>query len=226
MLLHGYAMRPETYVPLAQRLSDRVRVLIPAIFELPGGWRYEKAMELLEGTIDFFGLDRYSLLGHSFGGGLELGLAARRPDQVRECVFGDTLGLHCRFSLAGEALHHPVRILEMASWPAARAFGWSWSRHPVEMVEAALWGFVSERYSEIETIRRLHIPCHVMWASRDSLLARSSGQEFAGHLGATFTVAAEAGIDHDWMFDDPDLFAGQLEGLGLKAFAGDRDPAR
>jgi pimeloyl-ACP methyl ester carboxylesterase len=225
VLLHGYAMRPETYLPLARLLADRVRVVIPAIFELPGGWRYSKALTRLEETLDFFSLDRYSLLGHSFGGALELGLAASRPDQVRECVFGDTLGLHSRFSLATEASHHPVRILEMASRPAIRAFGWSWSHHPVDMVEAALWGFASDREPEIAKICELGIPCHVMWASRDSLLPRRSGQEFARKLGATFTVAAGPRIDHDWMFDDPELFAAQVSKLGLEAFAGPTPPS-
>ena len=35
VLLHGYAMQPETYLPLARLLADRVRVVIPAIFALP-----------------------------------------------------------------------------------------------------------------------------------------------------------------------------------------------
>jgi pimeloyl-ACP methyl ester carboxylesterase len=217
VLLHGFAMQPETYLPLARLLADRVRVVIPAIFELPGGWRYTKALSLLESTLDDLQLDRVTLLGHSFGGGLELGLASHHPGRVVECVFADTLGLHTRFDLAGEAMHHPVRILGMASRPAAEAFARSWATHPVQLVESALWGFASDREPDIERIRRAGIPCHVMWASRDSLLARSSGLDFARKLNASFTVAARPKVDHDWMFDDPDLFARQLATLGLRA---------
>jgi len=40
-----------------------------------------------------------------------------------------------------------------------------------------------------------------------------------GSLSATFTVAdstAEYGrVDHDWMFDDPELFESNLDDLGL-----------
>src|SRR5438132_12624628 len=88
VLLHGFAMQPETYLPLARLLADRARVVIPAIFALPGRWTFERALGCLEATLDERGLDRVSLLGHSFGGGLELGLAARQPDRVVECVFG------------------------------------------------------------------------------------------------------------------------------------------
>src|SRR6478735_3622235 len=79
VLLHGYAMQPETYVPLARLLADRARVVIPAIFALPERWSFEHALDCIEATLDDQGIGRPSLLGHSFGGGLELGLAARRP---------------------------------------------------------------------------------------------------------------------------------------------------
>ena len=60
-------------------------------------------------------------------------------------------------------------------------------------------------------------------AVRDSILLRSDGQDFARDLHATFTVAkAPPGygpIDHDWMFDDPELFAAHLEDLGLQVLS-------
>src|SRR5438105_2341011 len=84
-------MQPETYLPLARLLADRVRVVIPAIFALPGSWSFEHALECLRLTLDELGLERMSLLGHSFGSGLELGFAARHPERAVECVFGATL---------------------------------------------------------------------------------------------------------------------------------------
>src|SRR5438874_74471 len=122
VLLHGFAMQPETYLPLARLLSDRIRVVIPAIFALPGRWTFERALSCIGATLDDRGLERVSLLGHSFGGGLELGLAAR--------------------------------------------------------------------------------------------------QAFARDLHASFNVVRRppgyGRIDHDWMFDDPELFAAHLEALGLQ----------
>jgi hypothetical protein len=50
------------------------------------------------------------------------------------------------------------------------------------------------------------------------LLARADGQEFARRLHATFTVASDPLVDHDWMFDDPQLFASHLYRLGLRVF--------
>jgi hypothetical protein len=139
---------------------------------------------------------------------------------VVECVFADTLGVRERFGLAEEALHNPVGILAMATPPAAAAFFESVLTHPVQLGAAALWGFASDRGPDIERVVRAGIACHVLWANHDTLLARADGEEFARRLNATFTVASGHRVDHDWMFDDPQLFADHLAPLGLQALPG------
>jgi pimeloyl-ACP methyl ester carboxylesterase len=175
---------------------------------------------LLELTLDDVGVEQVSLLGHSFGGGLELGLACRVPGRIVECVFSDTLGMHRELSLAREAVH-PIGIARMATAPAVRSFTRSWATHPVQLASAALWAFRSDRMQEIETCAGFGLPCHVLWAERDTILSRKDGREFARRLRATFTVAKRppgyGPIDHDWMFDDPELFVQHLNELGLRA---------
>jgi pimeloyl-ACP methyl ester carboxylesterase len=225
VLLHGYGMQPETYLPMARLLAARVRVVIPSLFELPEWWTYDHAMECLELTLADQGVDRMSLLGHSFSGGLELGIAARHPERVMECVFGDTLAVARELSLAREFLSHPPgAILRMATAPALMAFTRSWLTHPAQLVSAALWGFADNRDDEIQVVAEADIPCHVLWASHDTILSRRDGQEFAKRLHATFTVAGSppgyGPIDHDWMFDDPALFVKHLEQLDLRVLEG------
>ena len=197
--------------------------MIPAIFALPGRWTFDAAVDCLEATLDERGLERVSLLGHSFGGGLELGLAARQPHRVVECVFGDTLGVSREFGLAAEAMRNPPGILRMASVPAAEAFLRSFTTHPLQLAKAGWWGFTSDRQRDIDAAVAAGIPCHVLWAERDTILRRSDGEAFARRLNATFTVAHRPSgygrIDHDWMFDDPELFAGHLEDLNLRVLS-------
>lgn len=223
MLLHGFAMRPATYLRTARLLADTARVVVPDLFDVRGAWRYPQVLDSFSTTLDSLGLDRVTLVGHSFGGSLELGFAASNPQRVVELVFSDTLAVSSKWGLADEALRHPLGLLHLATFPAATAFARSWVCHPTQMLEAAWWGFRSRRGDDIGAIAGEALSAHVLWANRDSILSRSDGEEFAREMNATFTVArAPDGrpIDHDWMFQNPGLFVHHLERLELAALRG------
>ena len=218
LLLPGFAMQPSTYLPTAYLLAQRARIIIPGIFDLPGSWSFAHALDCLEATLDTRGIEEASLLGHSFSGGLVLGLAVRRPAQVQECIFSDTLADRDRFRLADEALRNPLGILALATPRAATAFVTTCVTHPLQLSAAALWAFLSDRHCDIARVVAEGIPSHVLWASHDTLLLQSDGREFAAELGATFTVAQGSRVEHDWIFEQPKLFVEHLDQLPLRLF--------
>jgi pimeloyl-ACP methyl ester carboxylesterase len=219
VLLHGYGMRPHTYADTAALLAGSCRVLVPDLFAVPAPWRYDDVLDRLTATLDDLGLEQLSMIGHSFGGGIELGFAVRHPDRVRELVFSDTLACSAEWGLADEALRHPFGLLRLATAQAASAFAAQALLHPRQMVEAAWWGFRSRRTGDMDTVARARIPAHVLWANRDSILPRTDGRRFAERLHGTFAVAWSGDgkpVDHDWMFQDPKLFIEHLRLLGLR----------
>ena len=222
VLLHGFAMRPATYGGLVRLLAERCRVYVPDLFAVRGRWSFSKVLDAFTATVDDLGLDRFSLLGHSFGGGIELAFASRFPDRVVELVFSDSLAVSREWNLAWEALQHPVRLLRLATPKAGTAFVRTCIDHPRQLVDAAWWGFTSGRETDSEAIAREGLPAHVLWANRDSILSRSDGIRFAEELHATFTVASGPGqqvFDHDWMFQQPADFFAHLQDLKLTALA-------
>lgn len=222
VILHGFAMRPATYAPLVRLLEPRCRVIVPDLFNLHGKWRFQTVLDAFTASLDELGLDQVSLLAHSFGGGIALGFAAQSPDRVVEAVFSDTLAASREWMLADEALRHPIRLLYLATPTAASAFGYTLARHPRQMVGAAWWGFTSSRGSDSSTVAWAGIPAHVLWANRDSVLSRSDGRKFADEMRASFTVAATPdgrALDHDWMFQQPEVFFRHLEKLKLHALS-------
>ena len=223
VVLHGYAMRPDTYAGLVGLLSRRCRVVVPDLFAIEGPWRYDDVLDAFVTSLDARGLDRVSLLGHSFGGGLQLGFASRFPERAVELVFSDTLAASREWRLADEALRHPARWLALATPRAAGAFVRNWAAHPRQLLDAAWWGFTSGRVVDSQVVARAGTPAHVLWANRDSILSRDDGRRFAQELDATFTVATRPNghpVDHDWMFEQPQVFYEHLEGLGLTCLAG------
>ena len=222
VLLHGYGMRPWVYRATAELLARQARVLVPNLFDGPGRWRPERVVNALAAALDDLDIEKATLVGHSFGGGIELGFAATRPERVTELVFSDTLAVSEEWGLADEAVRHPIRLMRLVTAQAALAFAESWMAHPGQMVAGAWWGFRSRRSEDIEAVARAGIRAHVLWANRDSILNRADGREFAERLGATFTVAtrSDGPVDHDWVFQSPDLFVAHLQALGLAALSG------
>ncbi len=221
VLLHGFGMRPRTYLRTARILAERTRVVIPDLFAVHGHWVYEDVLGALRAALDDLGLQRVTLIGHSFGGALELGFAAAHPERVVELVFSDTLAVSAEWSLADEAMRHPLGLLRLATPLAASSFGVTALRHGRQLADAGWWAFRSERRDDIRIVAEHGLRAHVMWANRDSILSRRDGREFARDLRASFTVATAPGnrtIDHDWMFQQPELFVDHLQRLRLKAF--------
>lgn len=223
VFLQGFGLQPRTYRALAERLARRCRVVVPALFAEPGGsWTPAQVLADLEATLDHLGLDRVSLLGHSFGGALELDFALTRPDRVVELVFVDTLAMSREWTLAAEAVH-PLHLLWMATPRAAIDFATSAVRHPLCMARAGWWGFRSDRRAQVAAVARTDTPRHVLWANRDSLLSRPDGASFARDMGASFTVVHGPGqgpLDHDWIYRHPLIATAQLEALDLAALGG------
>ena len=220
-VLHGYGMRPWVYRATAELLAAHARVVIPDLFGVAGHWEPDRVVDAFAAALDHLGIEQVTLVGHSFGGGIELGFAATRPERVTELVFSDTLAVSDQWGLADEALRHPVHLLRLATPQAAAAFAQSWITRPRQMVAGAWWGFRSRRSDAIEAVARAGIASHVLWANRDSILNRSDGRQFAERLGATFTVAtsSDGPVDHDWVFQDPALFVAHLRALRLRALA-------
>jgi pimeloyl-ACP methyl ester carboxylesterase len=226
VLMQGFAMQPRTYLDVALRLAERCRVVVPPLFAQPGGaWSPDRVLDDLTATIDAYGFDQVTMIGHSFGGALELNFAARHPDRVAELVFVDTLAMSREWTLAAEALH-PSHLIWMATPRAAIDFATSVLTHPLCLARAGWWGFRSDRRDQVAAIAATDIPCHVLWADRDSLLSRSDGASFAHDLGADFTVVhgPDGPVDHDWIYRHPALAVEQLDRLHLLALRGTGPP--
>lgn len=98
LLLHGFGASSYSWRKVMPRLADSYRVIAP---DLNGfGWtRRPEALEaytiegqarMVIGLLDALDVDRVHIVGHSYGGGLALWLAATRAQRVRSLVLVDS----------------------------------------------------------------------------------------------------------------------------------------
>jgi len=216
LFLHGFALHPDTYRATRVRLAADATVVMPALFRLDGRWSYERVLGLVMDGLKPFGSEPLTVIGHSFGGGLALGIAARHPGRVHRLVLVDSLGLTGRWDLARDACLD-TRFLRMVSSRAVRDFIGSWWHSPSTVARAGWWAFSSDKNDEVRAVRNAGTASSVVWAADDSLLPVAKGRAFARRLGAAFHAVAGPGqvLEHDWPYRQPDLFAATLTSLGI-----------
>jgi pimeloyl-ACP methyl ester carboxylesterase len=94
VLLHGFGGSSHAWRLLMPTLAKRYRVIAPDLngfgwTQRPrevGAYTYAGQAETVLGALRALGVERFHLVGHSYGGGLALWLAARHPARVRSLV--------------------------------------------------------------------------------------------------------------------------------------------
>jgi pimeloyl-ACP methyl ester carboxylesterase len=110
LMLHGWGASAALVWPLASLLAARgLRVIVP---DLPGfgetappseAWGVTDYAKFMVALADHFGLDRFHLFGHSFGGRIGLVMGAHYPGRIKSLVLVDAAGVR-------PALPAPVRL--------------------------------------------------------------------------------------------------------------------
>jgi pimeloyl-ACP methyl ester carboxylesterase len=114
VLIHGLGANLSFWYFGAARRMARTRQLL--MYDLRGhgrssmpdqGYDLQQMVRDLTDLLDFLGVDRPDIAGHSFGGRVAMAFAALRPERVRNLVVADT---------QVRALQPPVRLSEWAHW--------------------------------------------------------------------------------------------------------------
>jgi pimeloyl-ACP methyl ester carboxylesterase len=86
--VHGWGSSPEAFGGLIKPLCQQRRVLAPALPGFAGSpepeerWGTAEYSELLLKWLDYKGLEKIDLTGHSFGGRIAIAFCAKHPERV------------------------------------------------------------------------------------------------------------------------------------------------
>ena len=105
LLLHGWGGSSASMLGLANDLSSKYRVIVPDFWgfgksEIPPAafdvYAYAKAVKSL---MDLLKVEKFCVIGHSFGGRVALALASSYPQNINSMVLIDSAGIKPKFSL-------------------------------------------------------------------------------------------------------------------------------
>lgn len=105
VLLHGWGQSSQSLKPLAQLLSHQSKLIL---VDLPGfghsslptqTWSSQDYAHYIAKFLKEQGIEKFDLLGHSFGGKISISLASLYPNRVRQLILVASSGLKRRLSI-------------------------------------------------------------------------------------------------------------------------------
>ncbi|HEY0633082.1 MAG TPA: alpha/beta hydrolase [Thermoleophilaceae bacterium] len=216
LLLHGQPGTGGDWAGVARELGDRFTVLAP---DRPGygsnataAGGFEHNARAMEALLDEAGAERAVVAGHSWGAGVALAMAKRRPERLRALVLvcpvtpGEQLGrldrilagnragpllAHLAFLGAGAALARPALRRRIETLVP----GSDTSRWP-ELARAWRSFWVEQRalIDDLPTLRgELATPTTVIVGGRDHVTDPRAARRYAHEVGARVVEVADAG---------------------------------
>jgi len=210
VLLHGIGGSVNWWKRNLPELSLHFRTYA---LDLPGfgySWRLRegytigKAAEFLKRWLDFMGLEKINLLGHSMGGQIALRLAVLYPERLTKMVLIAPSGLwlplrqHLRW----------FREMPKVRVPLEQTLTIALGTMRTDMLALALslQAIITDP-EVLTTLQGLHTPSLFLWGTADIVVPPALGQAVLAHVPAG--VAQLAYIEHgthDVMYDQAETF--------------------
>ena len=227
VLLPSQLARGQAYLRTANAIAGGgLRVFV---VEMPGSgggsrleapWVVDDYAAWLWGFLEWSGLERVTLVGHSQAGATALEVAADYPGRVAGLVLNDAVGARVLGSIAGVIARHTPEF------PFEYWFNWRAGPdlfHNLFVHWGNFWAQIRSAVGEvlIERARRVRVPTLLAWGAHDVTVPVDCVGLFRAAIPhAEVYLSAEG--RHDWVIERPGEFSAMVAG-----FVGQRKhPAR
>ena len=222
LFLHGWGLSPATYkAGIKQLTSAGIRVIAPA---LPGFAGSDgpplRAIDMpayaqrIGRLLDVMGIAKpLFVVGHSFGGGVAIQLAADRPERVRSLTLVSSVGgapgkrsglvskSWLRWALGSLTELSPKELTTSAPG-LVRAWLPNAIRRPLTMALTAKLALTVDLADEANALVSSGMPVLFIWGDADRLMLPGALGAVAGNLPAEVVAGR-----HGWLLTEPEQFA-------------------
>jgi pimeloyl-ACP methyl ester carboxylesterase len=217
LFLHGWGLSPRPYLPGLRALTAHGRTVFAP--SLPGFGNSDALSIRRQGVggvaahiaamLDELGLDEpVQLVGHSFGGGVSLRLAATRPDLISSATLISPVGGAGEGAVPLRRLAAGIIKDARSKWAprATNDFLKAVKAHPSAVLGSALAAWQSDQVADILRAEDARVPIRILFSEQDSIVRPGPIPAHArGHVSVETVPGA-----HSWLLGEPERFAAEV----------------
>lgn len=215
LLIHGWAISTEPYQEILTLLAQHHSIIAP---DLPGFARSKCSRPLADyrsyatRLLDFvraLSLEQVHLIGHSFGGGIAIEMAALDPQRIQSLMLVDSTGIPVDSILAlllRRAIEMPAQLspskLKLLLVDIPQVFIHNLLTNPEQVIRAL---FLSLKADLRFALPQIQSPCLLLWSEKDLTIPLSIAHELSQRIQGAQLVTVSEGF-HEWVLLHPTQF--------------------
>jgi pimeloyl-ACP methyl ester carboxylesterase len=232
LVIHGGTGSANDWRPNMERLIDKYTIYVPDMpgfgltEPLSGEYHIPQATTFLKGLTGQLGLEKFYLLGHSFGGGIALNYALKNSLQIAKLVLVSSLGLGKEIAFWIRYTAHKsicrcfgktvLNLLEAAKWLFQHLFLPFDFTVPFSETSLSLGcdvtNFRAQKTVFFDQLAELSMPTLLVWGSRDPVVPFQQAYA-AGCVIPDCQVKIFTGSGHSVYHDRIEEFTETLRGF-------------
>ncbi len=219
VFLHGWGISAQPYREFLNLLAQYHPVIAPDLPSFAGSSylgfleSYGRYAEILTTFLDRLNLDRVHLVGHSFGGGIAIAIAAVQHKRVQSLTLIDTTGVPIG-SIVEVALRRAIEMPLQINLPKfylqfveiPRVFSLNLLFNAQNVIQS-LWLSIGTDLRPLLSL--IQAPCLLLWSKLDLTTPLSIAQELQHKIPNAQLVVVEEGF-HEWALLYPEKLTTQL----------------
>jgi pimeloyl-ACP methyl ester carboxylesterase len=184
LLLHGWGASNKLFEPVIAGLEHAFTLISPdfpgfgATAAPPSAWSVQDYAAWVITLLDSLGIEKVSVVGHSFGGRVGIMMAAKWPQRVSKLVLADSAGMPPRHTIAYHTRVRTFKLLRRcANSPIVPGLARQWAQGQSQRFGSSDYqratGTVRESFVRVvnedlrEFLPRIKAPTLLVWGDRD-----------------------------------------------------------
>lgn len=189
LILHGWGASTDSWVEIQERLSKNFQVIL---LDFPGfgksdfppeAWGVQNYCEFVLDFTEKMGLEKFNLLGHSFGGRVCIKLAAQFPEKIKKLILVDSAGIEFEKRISIRLRTRLASFMgifkAVPGFKIGRKFFYKFIMRNTDYFEAM--GIMKEVFKKViaedltSWLGKISVPTLIVWGKKDKLTPIKNG---------------------------------------------------